>query len=459
MKKASRAIAALGAAFLLCAALPPANASPSPLVLSYSIREARAYAFKVSLSKQELQLIPPCDPSTDPYKCDTSQYEHKPNCPPQIALGRTKPGPVPEPASQSIAVSGGAGDHLGSEPNQSSPVRLNRLLSLGRLGHSGAFPSAGGFASDQYVDLNGRRTPAAHTQSEAFSNLPDYEERCNPVPTSASSSYEHFLSRSGDGPSTYHLSECFGSQCTFGAGVSVEHALSLVDMYEKSGVVTATVQAELQGLELVPGVLSADLLSTYISVRSDGTPAGLKWSVATTVAGLKIAGQKVALPIGETIPVGSGLTVGIVPPFVLPTEGGHVLSIMAPGLSIMSDQQSVFLGGAELYGSFNREPPASFTPLLPGIVQLPPVAPIALPSIASPPPLIAPQQPLPATPTFAIKMYDTGQAAIVAILAAGMAALLLVFARWSRRWAWGRSLCRAQPLKGIDWLYRAFVKT
>lgn len=458
MRHVSRAMAVLGATFLLCAGLPPTNASPSPLVLSYSIREARAYAFKVSLSKQELQLIPPCDPSTDPYKCDTSQYEHKPNCPPQIALGPSKPGPVPEPASQSIVMSGGATDHLGTEPNQSSPVRLNRLLSLGRLGHSGAFPSAGGFASDQYVDLNGRRTPAAHTQSEAFSNLPDYEERCNPVPTSASSSYEHFLSRSGDGPATYHLSECFGSQCTFGAGLSVEHALTLVDMYEKGGVVTATVQSELQGLELVPGVLGADLLSTYISVRSDGTPSGLKWSVATTLAGLKIAGQKVALPIGATIPVGSGLTVGIVPPFVQPTEGGHVLSIMAPGLSIMSDQQSIFLGGAELYGSFSREPPASFNPLLPGIVQLPPAPAIVLPSIAPPPQPIT-QQPLPATPTFAIKMYDTGQAAIVAILAAGIAALLLVFARWSRRWAWGRRLSRAQPLKGIDWLYRAFVKT
>jgi hypothetical protein len=56
-------------------------------------------------------------------------------------------------------------------------------------------------------------------------------------------------------------------------------------------------------------------------------------------------------------------------------------------------------------------------------------------------------------------MYDTGQVAIAAILAAGFAALLLVLARWSRRWAWGRRLCRAQPLKGIDWLYRAFVKT
>jgi hypothetical protein len=459
MTKVSRAIAAVGAAFLIFGGLPAASASPRPLVLTYSIREARAYAFKVSLSKQELQLIPPCDPSKDPYKCDTSQYEHKPNCPQQIALGRTTPGPVPEPASQSIVISGGAADHVGEEPNQSSPVRLNRLLSLGRLGHSGAFPSAGGFASDQYVDLNGRRTPAAHTQSEAFSNLSDYEERCLPVPASASSSYQHFLSRSGDGPATYHLSECFGSQCTMGAGISVEHARSIVDLHEKDGVVSATIQSELQGLVLAPGKLGADVLSTYISVRSDGTPGGLKWSVATTLVGLNVAGQKVAIPSpGRTIPVGP-LTIGIVPPFVLPSDAGHVLSIVAPGLSVMSDAQSVFIGGAELYGSFDRGPAAEFNPL-PPIVPLPPVPPIVLPPPIPPAPVPQPVTgPTVPTASFAIRMYDTGQVAIAAILAAGAAALLLLLARWSRRWAWGRRLCRAQPLKGIDWLYRAFVKT
>src|SRR5437764_5068351 len=204
MNKTSRAIAAVGATFLLCSGMPLAGASPRPLVLTYSIREARAYAFKVSLSKQELQLIPPCDPSKDPYRCDTSRYVHTPNCPATIALGRTKPGPLPEPAGNSIIVSGGSASGVGVEPNQSSPVRLNRLLALGRLGHSGVFPSAGGFASDQYVDLNGRRTPDAHTQSEAFSNLPDYEARCWPAPVNASS-FQHFLSRSGDTPATYHL--------------------------------------------------------------------------------------------------------------------------------------------------------------------------------------------------------------------------------------------------------------
>jgi len=452
-----RALASIASALVLCGVALPVNASATPLVLTYSIREARAYAFKVSLSKQEIQLIPACNPSSDPYGCDRSKYEHAPNCPAQVALGRAKEGPEPEPAANTVVVSGGSKDHLGSEPNQSSPVRIDRLLSMGRLGHAGNFPSAGGLASDLFVDLQGRQTPAAHTQSEAFSNLPDYEERCYPTPFNANS-FEHFLSRSGDGPSTYHLSECFGSQCTLGAGISVEHALSIVDLHEKAGVVTALISSELQGLNLVPGALSVDALSTYISVRSDGTPAGMKWSVATTIAGVKIVGQKVALPLGTTVPLGQ-LTLGLVQPFVTTTDGGHDLSIFAPGLSVMSDQQSIFLGGAELYGLFDRQPVPSFLPipLLHGLPPLP-VRPILIPPSPQAPAIV--QQP-PSTPaaTFAIRMYDTGQAAIALILISGGVAMLLVLMRWTRRWAWGRKLCSVQPLKGLDWLYRAFVKT
>ncbi|HJT37349.1 MAG TPA: hypothetical protein VJ818_02895, partial [Actinomycetota bacterium] len=404
------------------------------------------------------QLIPPCDPSTDPYGCDTSKYDHTPNCPPSIALGRTKPGPLPAPASTSIVVSGGSSKHLGTTPNQSSPVRLNRLLAIGRLGDSGEFPSAGGLSSDEYVDLDGRQTPAAHTQSEAFSNLPDYEERCYPTPVSTSS-YEHFLSRSGDGPATYDLAECFGKACTLGAGISVEHALQVVDLREEGGRVVGSVQSELQGLNLIPGVASIDLLESYISVRSDGTGNGLAWSVATTVAGLTVAGQKVALPLGETIPI-RGVTIGIAPPYVFPSNGGHELAVIAPGLAVMSDAQSVFLGGAELSGTFDREPPALFTPFKPPVVSpaqsIPIVAPpqaISLPSTSVPVsrPVAAPQ--------FAIRMYDTGEVAIVLILAAGGLMLLLILMRWSRRWSWGRRVCAAPPLKGIDWVYRAFVKT
>ncbi|HJT37713.1 MAG TPA: hypothetical protein VJ818_04750, partial [Actinomycetota bacterium] len=420
--------------------------------------EARAYAFKISLSKQELQLIPPCDPSTDPYGCDTSKYDHTPNCPPSIALGRTKPGPLPAPASTSIVVSGGSSKRLGTTPNQSSPVRLNRLLAIGRLGDTGEFPSAGGLSSDEYVDLSGRQTPAAHTQSEAFSNLPDYEERCYPTPVSASS-YEHFLSRSGDGPATYDLAECFGKACTLGAGISVEHALQVVDLREVGGRVVGSVQSELQGLNLIPGVASIDLLESYISIHSDGTGNGLAWSVATTVAGLTVAGQKIALPLGETIPI-RGVTIGIAPPYVFPSNGGHELAVMAPGLAVMSDQQSIFLGGAELTGTFDREPPALFTPFKPPI--LPPartIPRVAPPQAISIPTTAAPESRPVAAPEFAIRMYDTGEVAIVLILAAGGLMLLLILMRWSRRWSWGRRLCAAQPFKGIDWVYRAFVKT
>ncbi|HLW17389.1 MAG TPA: hypothetical protein VKV69_08545 [Actinomycetota bacterium] len=454
-RRSLRAAAALAAGFVLCAGLP-ARAS-TPLVLTYSIREARAFALKVSLSKQELQLIPPCNPKTDPYGCDTSQYEHTPNCPASIALGRTKPGPEPAPPSTSVIVSGGESNHVGSVPNQSSPVRLNKLLVIGRLGNSGDFPSAGGLASDEYVDLNGRQTPAAHTQSEAFSNLPDYEERCNPTPVNTSS-YEHLLSRSGEGPATYHLAECFGSECTFGAGVSVQHALEIVDLRETAGQVVGTIRSELQGVNLIPGVASIDLLETYVSIHSDGTGKGLAWSVATTLSGLTIAGQKVALPGGATIPV-NGITIGLVAPYVAPSNGGHAISIMAPGLALMSDQQSIFLGGAELYGTFDREPAASFNPFKPGIVP-----PVAIPSVLPPPLQTIPRAPAPvgrpvAAPQFAIRMYDTGLVAITVILAAGFAAMLLIFLRWSRRWAWGRKVCCVQPFAGIDWLYRAFVKT
>lgn len=465
MKKPVRALAAAAAALVVCAGLPAQAATP--LVLTYSIREARAYAFKVSLSKQELQLIPPCDPSKDPYGCDTSKYEHAPNCPASVALGRTKPGPLPEPASSGIVVSGGSASGLGTEPNQSSPVRLNRMLALGRLGHSGSFPSAGGFSSDEYVDLSGRQTPAAHTQSEAFSNLPDYEERCYPTPVDASS-YEHFLSRSGDGPHTYQLAECFGARCTpdvthtfggmaFAPGVSVQHALSLIDLREEAGKVVGSVQSELQGIDLVPGLAKIDLLSTYISIRSDGTGKGLAWSVATTLSGLTIAGQKVALPLGGTIPV-QGTTIGLVTPYVLPSDGGHTIAIMAPGLAVMNDAQSIFFGGAELYGTFDREPAPAFNAFLPKVI--PPLPPSIIPPqpFHIPPVVAPPAQPV-AAPQFAIRMYDTGLIAVAAILAAGLAAMLLIFLRWSRRWAWGRKVCCVQPFAGIDWLYRAFIKT
>jgi hypothetical protein len=456
----SRAAALAVAAMLACLPLLLAgSARAADTQIAYSVSEVRAYGFKVSLSKQVIEQLPACNPDTDPYKCDTSQYEHAPNCPPSVALGRTKPGPLPEPADQTIAKSGGAGDLVGAPPEQASPIRLNRLLSVGRLSRSGSFVGAGGFSSDQFVDLSGRRTPTAHTQSEASSNLSDVEERCYPVGDFNPSSYEHFLTRSASMPSTYNLSECFGSQCTFGAGISVERAISVVDVHEDHGVVIAKAQSTLLGLDVVPGVLKIDALSSFLSVQSDGTREGLKWTVASTLTGVTLAGQKMALPLTQSLPVGD-FTIGLAQPYVHPSEDGHVLRIMSPGLGVASDTQSIFLAGTEISATFDRAPVGKIS--LPPLPALPPLAPPPTfvpgsPGSQAPPGVVSPAQQIPAQ--FAIRMYDTGGGTLAGIFAAGIVGLIVLFARWSQRWPWGRRLTRMQPFKGIDWLYRAFVKT
>jgi len=463
-KATVRALAGLaGAAIVALSPLAPsARAGSTPGVLTYSIREARAYAFKVSLSKQELQLIPACDPSTDPYGCDTSKYNHTPNCPASIALGRTKPGPEPEPESGSIVASGDASSVIGdAPPNQSSPVRFNRLLSLGSLSSLGGFGSAGGFASDEYVDLSGRNTPEAHTQSEAFSNLPDYEERCYPETNGSidTTSYEHLLSRSTETPSTYHLSECFGSRCTFGAGVTVEHALELVDLRQTGDVVTARVQSALQGVRIAQTGLDVDAVVSYAEVRSDGTTRGFSWSVATSVAGAKRAGASIAIPAGHLVTL-AGVALGIAQPYVAPSHDGHEATLVVPGLQIGSDPQAVLLGGAEIYGTFDRVPQVPFVPIN---VARPFAVPPLPRAIVPPPPPVPPVARVPtvtaAAPRFAIRTEQSGMWGIITLLAAAAAAVALLLLRWSQRWSWGVALARRQPFKGVDWLYRAFVKT
>ena len=75
--------------------------------------------------------------------------------------------------------------------------------------------------------------PEAHTVSEGFSStLRTWEERCywNDGSEGDTEGYEHYLSRSGRPPTTYHLSECVGRQCQFGLGINAEHARSIIQM-------------------------------------------------------------------------------------------------------------------------------------------------------------------------------------------------------------------------------------
>jgi hypothetical protein len=453
----------------------PARAEGST-VLSYSVREARAYAYRVSLSKEVIeaaQTLQPCDPETDPYQCDDAAYEHAPNCPKALTLGPDKAAPEPEPAPGIEPIVGGAGDQTGpaDAPPLASPITLNQQLSLGSLSHLGAVVEAGGLATDSYVDLSGRQEPAMHTESDAFSaNRAGYEERCAPDGADESE-YAHFLSRSFRTPETYHLAECRKRECTFGGaaiGAETERAMTMVHLAERGGRLVGRVHASLHDAVWGGGALTADLLDTTVVFSSDGTPGGLSYSVGTTALGVTFTGVPVTLPPGRPLAL-PGLQIGVATPYVHTAEDGRVLDVVAPGLYIATDNQTVLFGGAEVHATMGRQPPppdlgggddnggndnGSIDTGGSGSVgggPSPSPTPVASPTPAT--------TPAPSEPELAVTRIRTGGWVAPMLVGAGLLAALLLLVRWIGRYPWGRRLYRAQPLRAIDWLYRAFVKT
>jgi hypothetical protein len=473
-----RRVLAIAAAALL--ALPVAGAAPASgqgaTRLTFSVREARAYAYRVSLSKEVIeaaQTLQPCDPETDPYQCDDAAYEHAPNCPKEVAIGPGGRGPEPKPAPGVGMVAGGSGDAAGAEarPPLASPITLNEQLTLGALSHLGSVVEANGLATDGYVDLSGRQDPSMHTESDAFSpNRAAFEERC--APPDNPEEYAHFVSRSTEAPSTYHLAECREGECTFGGlgvGADSEEGRTIVHLFERDGRLHGELKSSLHDVVWAGGSLEADLLDTTIEFSTDGTPGGLEYSVGTTALGVRLGGEPIQLPPGRPVELPGGVQIGIAAPFATAAEDGSALSIVAAGLYFASDRQTVLFGGAEVRATMGREPvPAddgdgddgviiggSDPDVLPGggLDPLPTPAPTATPS---PGPVAAPG---PADPELAVSRVETGRWIVPFTLGAGLVAALLLLLRWVGRYPWGRRLHRAQPFRGLDWLYRAFVKS
>jgi hypothetical protein len=468
-----------------------AEAAPDD-ALSYSIKEARAYAYKASLSKEVIEIVgtlAPCDPAEDPYECDEGRYNHEPNCPPKIAMGPSGKVPRVRPADTD-ATSGGAGGAAGgAEPPQSSPVRINQMVALAALSRFGPVKEAAGFASKQYVDLSGRGEPEAHTESDALSpNKASYEERCFPKEAAAQdgTDYTHVLSRSRPKLGSYHLAECFREGCSgFGEptpgmfGASAEHARSIVDLHEGTDDVAARLAANVDDLSYGSGAFTADSIETFIDVRSDGTPAGLEWSVTSTASGASMGGQKLTLPPGRIVS-GPGFSVGMAAPYVSAAKDGTQLRIVAPGLMIATEQQAAFFGGAEIYAGFGEGLDFDFiakeiggdgtTSFGGGTGDLSSggdigggSAPFGVDSFGGGV-AVGPAEttdPVTAAPSSELLVYEqaTGRGAVAAIVLLGALCWFLLMGRWLQRYSWGRTLYRAQPFRTIDWLYRAFVKT
>ncbi len=458
--------------------------------VGYSIRDVRAYAYKAGLRDEIIPLIPPCKPEDDPYDCDNSKWEHKENCPEPIEIGRKGKAPKPKPPREAEPAKGGAGDHAGpaERPEQGTPIQLNRLLSAAKQSHVSGLSEAGGLASSIYTDSSGRSEPLAHTQSEAFApNFAPYEERCysgddsgDPRPVDKDN-YEHFLSRSFKTPSTYHLSECFGKRCQFGLGFSAERARQIVLIEETSGAVSGQLHSMVDGLKSAGGAFTLDSIVTYVTFRSDGTRAGLKWSAVTTASGAKIAGQPVALPPGETVG-GPGFSVGVSEPYVDAAKDGRKLTILALGLHFGSREQNAFLGGAEVVASFGADESFQF-PSFDEPETGAPGAPSGTGSGGdfgpigggsggfgvgnpggfddagqSPPPAAPP--PVAAGEPEEILIYKvvTGIGIAPALLALGLLGWMMLLSRWLQRYTWARRLYGVQPFRALDWMYRAFIK-
>ncbi|MCA1727478.1 MAG: hypothetical protein LC722_07460 [Actinobacteria bacterium] len=459
---------------------PPAGAQGATTV-SYSVREARAYAYRVSLSPEVIevaqipQTLQPCDPETDPYQCDDAVYEHTPNCPAAVAVGARGKPPAHDPASGVEATEGGAGDPLGAPepPPLASPITLNEQLSLGVLSRLGEVVEAGGLATDGYVDLSGRRDPTRHTESDAFTpNRATYEERCAPE-DATEDEYAHFLSRSSQTPETYHLAECRDGECTFGGiaiGAEAERAATVVHLREAGGRLHGRLHASLHDAVWGGGALTADLLDTTLEFSTDGTAGGLEYSIATAAVGFTLGGVPVTLAAGQPVAL-PGIQIGMAAPYVSAPSTGRSLEVVAPGLYIATSSQTVFFGGVELYATMGRQP---LTPpgtdgssggdggVIGGGSNIPPIGPgTATPSPASSPVPSATGGPdeNEIDPELAVSRVQTGGWVVPLILGAGLMAAALMLVRWFGRYPWGRRLYRVQPFRSIDWVYRAFMKS
>ncbi|HET7483437.1 MAG TPA: hypothetical protein VFK89_11310 [Actinomycetota bacterium] len=461
--------------------------------LAYEVQEARAYAYKASLNKQEIEAIntvQPCDPKTHKYKCDYATYAHQPNCPEKIDFGPDGKVPLPTPSKETDPLTGGAGDHAGDlEPPQGPPVRLNYYMALGSLSRVPGSEDSTGIGAKSYVDLSGARDQDVFSNTDAFTpNQRSYEERCWPKANAKSGNdFTHVMSHSEKSLHTYHYSECYRRDCTFQApspgtfGATAEHARSITDLREINGRVVGSMSSVVEDLDWGDGALTVDSVRTYLQFQSDGTAEGLKWSVVSSAQGVKIGGQPVSLPPGKMIslPGGAG-AVGMAAPYVDASKDGASLTIVQGGLTIAHDQQAAYFAGGEVYASFGTAPVSQFQALAtepsdPGVGGNGAIGgggdtgttggygstgtTVAGGGTGKEFSAQASGSDAGGEGELLVYTVATGRGGVTAILFGALAFVLLLGSRWIQRFAWGRAMSRAFPFKTIDWLYRAFVKT
>jgi hypothetical protein len=479
-----RLLAATSLALLLALVAAP-SASGAEAELTFNITDTRAYAYKISVGKEVIQVagLSPCNKQTDPYGCDKNRYNQQPNCPPPKAVAL-----MPDPVKGVDLKSGGAGQGTGPtsgrEPEGASPVKINELLTVGTITKAGPFLGSGGVASDTFVDLDGRANPEAHTESDAFvTNKNSQEERCDPA---NAASYVHAVSKSGQKPETYSFVECTdefqpqeprcGRSGSTEGRPSAKKAYSIVHLYESGGKVIARLKSFVSNMTMGSGTqsLGVESMTTYLSLESDGTRSGLKWSAISSASGVTLGGQPITLRPGDTVEAPGGCAppagcvgpthVGLAGPYVSTSQDGTKVLMIAPGLFYATTTQTTYVAGAELRAALGRAIPFSFSAL--GIGSSSPLglvrpgpAPFGseLPTDTGVPVATGPVDG--GDPIVSVKRLVTQPVAFTSLIALGGLTLAVLLAGWIQRFAWGQKLYRMQPLRSINWMYRAFVRT
>lgn len=500
--RARRVLTAVVLGFV-CAALvaPPAGAATGDekTQLSYSIKEARAFLWHIHYPQSTFvtEKYSPCVAEDDEnYGCDRTRYNQTPNCPEDVALGRIKEAPetpTPEDAKGGVTDDGGLG--AAAEWPRGNPVVVVHGLASGHLAST---PEAGGFGSMYYVDNSGRRETEAHVESDAYvSNRNSYEERCEVVDAfSETGQYSgpfnaHMLTRATDTPSVYSMAAFTTAEAAAPPGGSKE-GVSIVKLWEGGGRVHGLLTSTVRGANLLDGAIVIDVIRSVISFSSDGTKEGLIAVAKTEALGVTINGTKIrSIDAGQILPLGD-VYLGVIRPVVQVAQEGRRITIRAPGvflaaktmlnqLPIPEDpfnqdpfpeelrgqitlggklfgDQVVYIAGALLDAGVGRIDAFNFLPNLP-IPQIPKLPTLPLPSITPPtfgtvPP---PAQPV-AAPRFVVRTLAGGAGPALAIVLFSALGFLAIMGRWSRRFAWARSVSRYPPFPAFGWAYRAFLK-
>jgi hypothetical protein len=353
---------------ILALAAPAAAAEEEKTVLTYSVRDARAFLWQIHYPQSTFvtEFYDPCNtedeylpgspkgapPSdaADTYGCDRTRYNQEEGSCKNLALGLE--GEAPETPTPEEAADGGLGvaDAESTEaPDvpRGNPVTVLHGLALGRLGST---PEAGGLASMYYVDNSGRRETEAHVESDAFvSNRRPYEERCAIVDAfSEGGMYDgpfnaHMLSRSSaDDLETYNMAAYTPAGDT-GRGVvgmptppgAPTNGVSIVKLWEAGGRVNGLLTSTVRGLSIGGGALTIDVIRSIIWFSSDGTKAGLQVAAKTEALGLRAGGSKLAsLAPNTVIPLEDGAKIGILGPYLRVADDGTQLTVRAPGVFV-----------------------------------------------------------------------------------------------------------------------------